>query len=293
MKGGLQKALLWAPILLFCVLGIWGLAWPYEGADVNTQIKLQLPSATYPLGTDHLGRDILHRMVYASRGFFLPGLLAAGIAFVLGVSLGALSGYRPPQTGLKKRGWLGDKILTLVQTVLKLLLALPSALPRFVSIILVCAAWGFEPFLLATVAGILYAGELGEDVRQRVAACAREEYVEAARSEGVSRFRILFHHILYLHCRPLIVRHIIHLWAFVILVETSLSYLPGEFGIQEPAPSWGNMLVGAQDSARAGHIWPSLPPTIAIVLTVVLMAWVGDRLAHPSTWAPENVENDG
>jgi len=257
---------------------------------VKMSQALELPGPEHLLGTDRLGRDLLPRVLVATRGFFLPGLLAAVIAAVLGVSLGAFAGYAPVREGIEQRPRWARALLDAARAVVKLALALPAALPRFVSIVLLCAAWGFEPFLIGAVAGVLYAAELGEDVRQRVDQCAHEEYVEAARSEGLSWARILGLHILWLHCRPLIVRHLVHLWSFVILVETSLSFIPGEFGIQEPDPSWGNMLVGAMDSALTGHLWPSVVPTVAIVFTVVLLAWMGDRLSDPDDDAPAEVQ---
>jgi len=286
-----MKNLGWVTALLlaaFFAMGLIGMFIEYGFVGVDMSQALLLPSLEHPLGTDRLGRDLLPRIFVATRGFFMPGLVAAGIALTLGVSLGAFSGYAPQRGGLSHRPLWARRALDGARTAVQLMLSLPAALPRFVSILLLCAAFGFDPYLMAAAAGALYAAELGEDVRQRVELCAREEYVEAARSEGLSSARILGHHILWLHCRPLIVRHLVHLWSFVILVETSLSFMPGEFGIQEPDPSWGNMLVGAREPAMTGHFWPSLVPTVAIVGTVVLLAWVGDRLAAtPVNIAPE------
>ncbi|MCA9552570.1 MAG: ABC transporter permease [Myxococcales bacterium] len=277
-------------LAVFLAMGVAGLLIDYGFVGVKMSQALELPGPEHLLGTDRLGRDLLPRVLVATRGFFLPGLLAAVIAAVLGVSLGAFAGYAPVREGIEQRPRWARALLDAARAVVKLALALPAALPRFVSIVLLCAAWGFEPFLIGAVAGVLYAAELGEDVRQRVDQCAHEEYVEAARSEGLSWARILGLHILWLHCRPLIVRHLVHLWSFVILVETSLSFIPGEFGIQEPDPSWGNMLVGARDPALTGHLWPSVVPTVAIVFTVVLLAWMGDRLSDPDDAAPAEVQ---
>lgn len=275
----------------FCAMGVAGLVLDYGYAGVQMDRALLLPGPEAWLGTDRLGRDLLPRLLVATRGFFLPGLLAAAIACILGVSLGAISGYAPTRDGVDRRPRPVRLALEALRSALALLLSLPAALPRFVSIVLLCAAFGFDAYLMAAAAGVLYAAELGEDVRQRVDQCAREEYVEAARSEGLSTARILGVHILWLHCRPLVVRHLVHLWSFVILVETSLSFMPGEFGIQEPDPSWGNMLVGAREPALTGHLWPSLVPTFAIVTTVVLLAWVGDRLAAaPASEGPLELE---
>lgn len=269
-------ALLVAGGAVFVGLGLAGLSVPNEPDPVNMARALEGPSLQYPLGTDRLGRDLLRRTIAGSRAFFIPGLLAALIAVGLGMPLGALAGYEP--RALRIDGRWRRRLGPVVRSFLALLLALPAALPRFVSIVLLFAAFGFGPTVLAVSLGVLYAAELGEDVRQRVLSCAREEYVTAARAEGLPPWRILGFHILWLHCRGLIARHLVHLWALVILVETSLSYLPGDFGVQEPDPSWGNMLSGAQDAALVGSVWPSIVITTIIVSTVVFLAVVGDRL---------------
>ena len=269
-------AMLIAGGIVFAGLGLGGLAMPREPDPVDMAHALEGPTRQHPLGTDRLGRDLLRRSIAASRAFFVPGLIAALIALGLGVPLGALAGYEPRTLRIKGR-WR-HRLGPVVRGLVVLLLALPAALPRFVSIVLLFAAFGFGSTVLAVSLGVLYAAELGEDVRQRVMSCAREEYVTAARAEGLSLGRILGFHILWLHCRGLVARHVIHLWAFVILVETSLSYLPGDFGVQEPDPSWGNMLSGAQDAALVGSVWPSIVITTIIVCTVVFLAIVGDRL---------------
>lgn len=267
------------PLLIFAAVSIAAIFLPYDPGSDETTTRLLLPSLDHPLGTDRLGRDILHRLILATRGFFLPGLLAASITLILGTTLGAIGGY-VPETGsiTSMRGWK-RRVLDGVRNVVGVVLALPAALPRFVSILLVCSAFGFEPMVLGAAVGILYAAELGADLKRRVSLCCGEEYVEAAQAEGLSTFRILAYHIVFLHCRALIVRHLVYVWSFCILVETSMSYIPGEFGIQEPNPSWGNMLLGDSDAAMQGHIWAALVPTIAIVSAIVLLARTGDRLS--------------
>lgn len=262
-------------LLLVCIAGV-VLGQPFVPVDM--QSALQPPSFAHPLGTDRLGRDIALRTVLATRAFFLPGLAGAGIALVLGVPLGAYAGYAPLRDGIDRLSPWARRLDTAGRGVVTLILSVPSALPRFVLILLLFAAFGFGPWVLALSAGFLYAGELGEELRLRVFQCSRAEYVRSARAEGLSTSRIIGLHIIWLQARGLIARHLVHVWSFVILVETSLSYLPGEFGLQEPEPSWGNMLVGGQDVALTGHYLPSLVPTLAIVLTVSLLAALGDRL---------------
>ena len=262
----------------FMVMGLVGLIWTYGYEPVAMAERLQGPSWAHPLGTDWLGRDLLHRLVAGTRGFFVPGLLGVMVCGTIGVVLGAYAGFTPPQDALRSPSTVGRKALYVTQSLVSVLLALPGALPRMVSLVLVCAVFGFDAYLLALGAGIVYAGELGEDVCQRVRQCCRQEFVESAAAAGVPSWQILGHHILWLHVRPLVVRHLFQLWAFVILVETSLSFMPGAFGLQEPDPSWGNMLQGTREAALSGEVWAASVVTVVIVATIVMLAWIGDRL---------------
>lgn len=271
----------------FLAIGVVGAVLPYEPGGDAISAAHALPSVAHPLGTDRLGRDLLFRLVIGTRGFFLPGLLAMGLAFSLGTGLGAIAGYTPSGAGVASaRGWRSGA-WRLGRWGIALLLAVPGALPRFVSILLVCSTFGFSPAILGAAIGTLYAAELGMDVRRRVGLCCGEEYVESARAEGISDARILGYHILWLHCRSLIARHLVYVWSFCILVETSLSFLPGEFGVQEPNPSWGNMLAGDLDAAMSGKLWAALVPTVAILATVALLAYSSDRLDEFDSKAEE------
>ena len=265
-------------LAVFAAFGVLGLVWEYEYETVSMADRLQGPSFAHPLGTDWLGRDLLRRLIAGTRAFFVPGLLAMIVCGVLGVGLGAFAGYAPPQDALRAPATRRRTALYAAQALVRVVLALPGALPRMVSLVLLCAGLGFDAYLLALGAAVVYAGELGEDVRERVRQCCQEEYVEAAAAAGVPDWRILGRHILWPHVRPLVLRHLFQLWAFVILVETSLSFMPGAFGVQEPAPSWGNMLEGTRDAALTGNIWAAGVVTATIVSTIVLFAWIGDRV---------------
>ena len=269
----------WYGLIAFAIVGVIGLVWTYDYEPVVMGQRLQGPSLSHPLGTDWLGRDLMRRLLAGTRGFFLPGLLAVLVCGVLGVTLGAIAGYSPPQDALRPRSTWRVRFVAGVQSVVGVVLALPGALPRMVSLVLLCAAFGFDAYLLALGTAVIYAGELGEDVRQRVRRCCQEEYVESAVAAGIHDARILGYHILWLHVRPLVARHLLQLWAFVILVESTLSFMPGGFGVQEPDPSWGNMLQGSQEASLSGDVWAAAVVTCALVMTVVLLAWVGDRLA--------------
>ncbi len=264
-------------LLVFGAVGLLGLVVPVDHWPVGPREDWLLgPSLVHPLGTDWLGRDLLLRILVATRAFFLPGIVAILVCGLIGVSLGAFAGFSPPQDALQPPSTGRRRLLAVLQGGVSIGLALPSALPRMVSLVLLCAMFGFSPYVLAIGAGVIYAGELAEDVRRRVQACCREEYIEAAAAGGIPSWRILGYHIIWLHTRPLVLRHLMQLWALVILVETSLSFMPDEFGVQEPNPSWGNILKGTRDAALAGNLWAASVVTAVIVGTIVLLAWLGD-----------------
>lgn len=257
-------------------LGLLGLGIGQDYAPVDMASRLQGPSAAHWLGTDWLGRDLLRRILQGTAGFFMPGLWAAGIALVLGGSLGAMAGYDPPNHGLQPHPPLRRHLSGALRLSARLLLALPQALPQLVTILLVFAVFGFDATLLGVAAGVLYAGELGQALAARVQAESQTEYVEALRAEGLSGARVLGLHILWRGCRGLVLRQLLYAWAFVLLVETTLSFLPGEFGLQEPSPSWGNILQGSQDATLSGDYWAAGVITLCITAAVLLSALAGD-----------------
>lgn len=224
-----------------------------SGYDVVADVapaSASLPaSAEHLLGTDHLGRDVFWRLLLASRAFVGPGIVAGLIATALAVPAGAFA------------GWLGGS----AAAALRYLGAVVSAVPRFVLVLLACAIYGDHPLVLAAAAGVAYAPTMTEAVYARIRALRRADFVLASRAHGVPDRRVLLYHLLWVNARAVVARHLLHLFAYVLLLETTLSYLGG-FGVEEPQPSWGNMLAFSfTDSANplawaapAGAIWLSL-----------------------------------
>ena len=131
-------------LVAFFAMGIIGLGLDYGFVGVDMSRSLQLPNGDALLGTDRLGRDLLPRVFVATRGFFLPGLLAAAIAAAVGISLGAFAGYAPRHDGVDARSPAVRLAARGARSVTKLLLALPAALPRFVSIVLLLLAPDYD-----------------------------------------------------------------------------------------------------------------------------------------------------
>lgn len=274
-------------VTLLVVVTLIGLLAPYEpGFDANTVDEI---SWTHPLGADPAGRDLLFRLLIATRAFLLPGILGAVLAVSFGVLVGALSGYVPPET--KRSRWADA-----MRWGLSFLLAVPGTLPRFTSILFLLVAtsvwagdimdtfpwleaYAFEAYLIGAATGLLYGAEVGNEIRSRVRQACTEEFVESARADGLPLSRVLGYHILYLQCRPLIYRFLLEVFAAVVLVESSLSYLQG-FGVQEPQPSLGNILIMTKDRWRHGEWLTAVVPTVCIIGTFIILTRIGDLLSR-------------
>jgi peptide/nickel transport system permease protein len=232
-------------------------------ADVDPA-RAGLGSASGVLfGTDHMGRDVFWRTITASEAFVGPALVACVVALALGVPLGALAGY------------VGGSAARVVRYVFDVV----ASVPRFVLVLLACMIYGSDPLVLATAAGASYAPGLGQAVYARLEALRGAEFVLAARAHGLSDLRILGRHLLWVNCRRLVGRHLLYLFGFFLILETTLSYIGG-FGIEEPQPSWGNML--AFEFGQHGmNALATLVPAAAIWLTVLGTVVVADGLAEP------------
>ncbi len=227
------------------------------------------PSASHPLGTDDLGRDMLLRLLFGARVSLAVGLAVALAATGLGVVLGLLAAWRG--------GWVDALLMRLADG----LLALP-ALPLLVVLAAVDpgklglprGAVGTD--ILRIVVILTLFGWVGVARLARAAALGELalDYVAAARVSGASEARVMWRHVLPNISGPILVAAALAV-AGAILAESTLSFLG--LGIAPPAPSWGNMLSNAQElvfSAPLGAVWPGL----AILLTVAGCSLLADGL---------------
>lgn len=237
------------------------LALPYDVvADVDPTRASLGPSLAHWLGTDHLGRDVAWRLLLGSRAFVAPGLLTAVIAGGVGGAAGALA------------GWFGGPLSALVRYAF----TVGGSVPRFVFVLLAGAIFGPDPVVLAVATGIACAPGVGEAVYARLEELRRAEFVLALRAHGVPEARILLYHLLWINARGLVARQVLQAFGFFLVVETTLSYLGG-FGVQEPTPSWGNMLAfefGIPD----GNLYAWMAPAAAIWLGILGTALLGQDL---------------
>jgi peptide/nickel transport system permease protein len=245
------------------VLLAWGLAAlaSYDVvADVDPTRAGLGPGAAHWLGTDHLGRDVAWRLLLGSRAFVAPATGAALVAGTLGVAAGALAGY------------LGGAVAVVVRYAL----TVTAAVPRFVLVLLCGAVLGSDPRVLAAASGVACMPAVGDAVQARLESLRDAEFVLAARAHGLGEARILLYHLLWVNCRGLVARQLLQAFGFFLVVETTLSYLGG-FGVQEPTPSWGNMLAfefGIPD----GNLFAWLAPAVAIWAAILGTALLGQDL---------------
>ena len=248
------------------------LALGLDANRVNLLGRFQPPSASHPLGTDELGRDLLLRLLYGGRVSLLVGLLAAVASAVIGTILGLLAGYYGGSLdALLMR--LADSVIALPLLPLLIVLAaldlsklgLPAAITGSENVSL------YRIVVLIALVGWTTVARL---VRGATLSMRTREFVRAAEAMGAGGPRIMARHILPNVVSPIIVATTLSV-GNIILLESVLSFLG--LGIQPPIPSWGNMLTGAQEliwSTPALAVWPGL----LIFVTVIAFNFLGDGL---------------
>lgn len=231
---------------------------PYDPLKMTLEDNLAPPSQGHVLGTDELGRDILSRIIYGAQISLIIGLVSVGVAFAIGVPLGAVAAY--------KGGWSDSMAMRLMDILL--------SFPPILLAIVVIAALGPGLFNAMIAVGISLIPIYARLTRAMVLHFKEQEFVEAAKMVGASDIRILFRHIMPNCIAPIIVQSTLNI-ASAILSAAALGFLG--LGAQPPTPEWGAMLSKGRVYLRAApHI--STFPGIAIMLTVLAFNMVGDGL---------------
>jgi peptide/nickel transport system permease protein len=254
--------MLGAVILLVVTAG--ALAAPLLAANDPYRVDISAyrkgPAVNHPLGTDSSGRDVLSRLLYAGRVSLSVGLVAVAIYTLIGVTLGAFSGFY--------RGWLDACIMRLADIVL--------SFPAVILIITVVSMLGPSIYNVMLVIGLLGWPPIARIVRALFLSLREREFVLASRTVGVSNRGIIFRHMLPNALAPVIVAATFGM-ANAILLEAGLSFLG--LGVQPPTPSWGNMLKDAQSLTVLESLpWLWIPAGTMIALTVLSINFIGDGL---------------
>ena len=244
-------------IVIICALFSKQLS-PYDPYTMDMPNNNQPPSAEHILGTDNYGRDLLTRIIYGAQVSLKVGIVAVGIAMVIGVTLGLISGY------------YGGAIDRLIMGVVNIFLSFPVILLAIAFV----AALGASQMNVMLAIGLVDWTRYARTVRASVLSIKEEEYILAAITTGASNLRIIFFHILPNTLAPIIVMATLGLGT-AIISESTLSYLG--LGIKPPTASWGNTLsFGLRLLRDAPHI--SLFPGLAIMVTVLGFNLLGNGL---------------
>jgi peptide/nickel transport system permease protein len=212
----------------------------------------------YPLGTDHLGRDIFSRAIYGSRVSLTVGFSAVLISGTLGVLLGLIAGY------------YGGTIEAIIMRLVDVQLAFPFILLA-ISVVAVVGAGVKNVIIVLGIAGWMVYGRI---VRGEVLSVKEREFVVAAKAVGVRDSLILFRHILPNVLTPVIVVATFSV-ANVIILEAALSFLG--VGVEPTIPTWGGMLADGREYISTAW-WLATFPGLAIMFTVLGINLIGDWL---------------
>jgi len=258
VKNKMGMAGLLVVAVLFFVAIFAGQLAPYAPDRIDTAHILAPPTPAHYMGTDVLGRDVLSRVIYGSGVSLSVGFVAVGISTLIGVILGAASGYY---------GGLVDRI---VMRFVDIMLCFPS----FFLILAVIAFIGPSIWNIMIVIGVTSWMGVTRLVRAEFLSIRERDYVQAAIAQGAGDMRIIFLHILPNAMAPVLVAATLGV-AAAVLIESSLSFLG--IGVQPPDPSWGNMLTEGKDNIEIAW-WLSLFPGLAILITVMGYNLLGEAI---------------
>jgi len=231
---------------------------PYDPLEIDVLNRLSPPNKIHPMGTDKLGRDIFSRVIYGTRLTFEAGFTIVAIALTVGGFLGAIVGFWG--------GWLDAIFMRVVDVFmifppLLLALAIAAALGPSLMHAMVAVSVAWWPWYTRLVRG-------------QVMSVKENDYVEAARALGASRFRILFYHILPNCISPVLVLATLDLGS-AILTTAGLGFIG--LGAQPPTPEWGVMISSGRAYVTRAW-WYCTFPGLALALTVLSFNLVGDGL---------------
>jgi peptide/nickel transport system permease protein len=246
-------------VLMVVLCGIFA-PWivPFDPFKIAVPEKLQPPSATHLMGTDHLGRDILSRVMMGSRIALAVGVSSIGIALCLGLVLGLLAGYGPR--------WLDNFLMLLFDSV--------YSFPTVILGLTVATLLGASIATLMFVVIVVQTPAYARLTRTATLSLKNSEYVQAIRSLGASPLRVIFVHILPNVIGPLFIVASMDIPS-VVALEAGLTYLG--MGIPPPAPSWGRILEEGFDLIREAP-WIVVAGGIPLIITTLGFTFLGESL---------------
>ncbi|MGN7300132.1 oligopeptide ABC transporter permease [Ferdinandcohnia sp. SAFN-114] len=233
---------------------------PYDPNMIDPMAFEQPPSKEHLLGTDSIGRDVLSRIIHASRVSLTVGIAAVILYLGIGIVLGAIAGYF--------RGIIDTIIMRFADAMI--------SFPVLPLVIVMVAIAGNSIYNIILVIGLVMWPEVARIVRGQILSLREQEFVEAARSIGEKPLSIIFTQLIPNVLAPVIVAGTFGI-ANAILLEAGLSFLG--LGVQPPDASWGNMLMDAQSITVLTNMpWLWVYPSLCIILAVISINFIGDGL---------------
>ncbi|MBR2986695.1 MAG: ABC transporter permease subunit [Clostridia bacterium] len=221
----------------------------------------------YPFGTDNRGRDTLTRIIHGGKMTMTVGAVAVIVSSIIAIIIGCLSGYFG--------GWV-DMLLMRITEIFSAIPFLPFAMMLSYVIRNYDISENMRIFIIMIILGVLSWTGLARMIRGQVLAEREKEFVTAAKSMGVKESKIAFKHILPNIISVILVSMALD-FAGCLLTESSLSYLG--FGVQQPRPTWGNMLNGANNSiVIQNYWWQWLFPSIFLAIATISINIIGDTI---------------
>lgn len=248
---------------------------PSDPLQIHMEHKLAMPSWQYPLGTDHLGRCVLSRLIYGTRTTLNYSFMVLIVVFAISIPVGLLAGYA------------GGKIDHLIMRIIDILLAFPSLI---LSLAITAMLGPSMKNLLIAFAAVWWTG-YARVIRSMVLQIKESEYITAAKASGTSHLQIIPRHILLNAARPILVLASMEVGTIMLSIA-GLSFLG--LGAQPPTPEWGVML---NDSRAYIQTEPRLMlfPGMMIMLAVLGFNLLGEGLRQPERvfdsvvkWGPEH-----
>ncbi|WNF38184.1 ABC transporter permease [Bacillaceae bacterium IKA-2] len=230
----------------------------YAYDDTDLPNRLQSPSSVNWFGTDDLGRDIFSRIAYGARISLMVGFFAVTGALFFGTILGVVAGY------------FGKWIDMLISRIFDIMLAFPSILLA-IAIVAILGPSLQNALIAIAIINIPIFGRL---VRSKVISIREEEYIMAAKAQGMKNGRIILHHVLPNSLAPIIVQATLG-FGTAILEAAALGFLG--LGAQAPMPEWGKMLSDSRQFIQTAP-WTVLFPGFSIMLVVLGFNMIGDGL---------------
>ena len=216
-------------------------------------------SMAYLLGTDHVGRDVLSRLIFGARVSMVVGITAVLVAGGIGTLLGIVSGYLG--------GWVDQVVMRVTDTWL--------ALPALTFAIFLAAIVGPSELNIIVILGLVYWTRYARVIRGEVLSLKQREFVRLAIVAGCSKRVIMWRHILPNVINSAVVLATLML-GVVIVTEASLSFLG--VGVPPPKPAWGLMMADGKKGLMVGYWWLTVLPGLCIMLMVLSANLLGDWL---------------